>query len=190
VVRADAAFCATCGARAGSSGGATTSTTAEFTPPPPPGESATPVAGSKSRSGKKLKYRGLVVRFVASMLDGIVFLAAGWLMAGALGLGAVTSEGFELGSGPSLELLLAALAYYVVLEGVFGWTIGKLVCGIRVVNGLGKAPGIGASLVRNLLRILDALPAFYLIGIISVLASDKKQRVGDRLAGTFVVSRP
>jgi uncharacterized RDD family membrane protein YckC len=41
--------------------------------------------------------------------------------------------------------------------------------------------------VRTILRIVDSLPAFYLLGFIVVVASKEKQRIGDMAAGTVVV---
>ena len=42
------------------------------------------------------------------------------------------------------------------------------------------------AFVRTLLRIIDGL-AFYLIGFIVILVTEKKQRIGDFTAGTIVV---
>ena len=42
------------------------------------------------------------------------------------------------------------------------------------------------SSVRNLLRIIDFLPLFYLVGSISIVATQHDQRLGDLAAGTLV----
>lgn len=78
-------------------------------------------------------------------------------------------------------------AYYVVLEGAFGRTLGKWAAGIRVVDGEGRAPGFRRSLIRNALRMVDGLPALNLIGIVLVMTSPERARFGDRVAGTRVV---
>jgi hypothetical protein len=53
------------------------------------------------------------------------------------------------------------------------------------VNG---APvGFLTSAARNLLRVIDILPAFYLVGMVTVLASSRNQRLGDLAAGTVIV---
>ena len=44
-----------------------------------------------------------------------------------------------------------------------------------------------ASLIRNVLRVVDALPAFYIVGLVVILVSDEGQRVGDIAASTAVV---
>jgi len=41
--------------------------------------------------------------------------------------------------------------------------------------------------VRNFLRIVDFLPAFYVVGVIAILATSQNQRLGDLAAGTLVV---
>ena len=43
------------------------------------------------------------------------------------------------------------------------------------------------AMSRNLLRIVDYLPAFYLVGVITMLCTKRHQRLGDLAAGTLVV---
>ncbi len=74
--------------------------------------------------------------------------------------------------------------YFSVLEACFGQTIGKRVVNLRVVNATGHLPTVGQALIRNVAR---AFEAFGPIGIISVVLTDKGQRVGDLLASTFVI---
>lgn len=89
---------------------------------------------------------------------------------------------------PWLTLLL--IAYYAVLEGLFGASVGKAVTGLRVTNLDGHIVTWQAALIRNVIRPLDALPLAYLLGGILALGSRHHQRLGDRLAGTVVVPRP
>ncbi len=86
-----------------------------------------------------------------------------------------------------LAFLVAMLAYQVLLEGLPGRTLGKWLAGIRVVDLQGGAPGLGRSLVRNLLRTVDGLPALNLLGVLLVLQSPERARFGDRVAGTRVI---
>jgi uncharacterized RDD family membrane protein YckC len=90
-------------------------------------------------------------------------------------------------AGPWLILLW--LGYYIVLEGLFGASLGKMFLGLCVVRLDGRPLSVGAIVVRNLLRIVDALPAFYLIGGIGVLVTGYSQRLGDKWAGTTVIAR-
>ena len=67
-----------------------------------------------------------------------------------------------------------------------GQTLGKKLLGIRVVMAGGGTPGTGAIVVRTVLRIVDGF-AFYLVGLIVILATGKKrQRLGDLAGGTTV----
>ncbi|GAA0249527.1 hypothetical protein GCM10009000_077190 [Halobacterium noricense] len=75
----------------------------------------------------------------------------------------------------------------MLIEGFWdGYTIGKRLFGIRVVQENGTPCTLGSSVVRNLLEIIDGL-FYYLIGFISMAMTDKRQRLGDRVAGTVVV---
>ena len=66
-------------------------------------------------------------------------------------------------------LFFIPLCYYVLTEYFMnGQTIGKRAVGLRVVTDRGTAPGFLAIFLRNLLRVVDGLPFFYLAGGISV----------------------
>lgn len=82
------------------------------------------------------------------------------------------------------------IALAVVLEGITGWTPGKLVFGVRVVGRDGQAPGLGRAAVRLVGWLVDGLPWFIvwgLAGFVTSLASKGNRRVGDMMAGTYVV---
>jgi uncharacterized RDD family membrane protein YckC len=91
---------------------------------------------------------------------------------------------------PLLVSLLAWLAYMTVMEATVGASVGKLATGMKVVGGTGDTPGWRASVGRNALRVVDVLPFFYIVGGIFAARSPKRQRLGDRAAGTLVVRRP
>jgi tetratricopeptide (TPR) repeat protein len=87
--------------------------------------------------------------------------------------------------------LAAAIVYFVALEGAWGRTLGKLITGTIVVDGSGRAPGMLKAATRTLLRVVEVDPL--LIGGIpagiALLVTKRHQRVGDLLAGTYVVRR-
>jgi len=68
--------------------------------------------------------------------------------------------------------------YFVVLEGLFGATAGKLILGLRVIKIEGGCPGLFKGFMRNLMRIIDGLPAFSILGIILILTSEERTRLG------------
>src|SRR5439155_22411191 len=65
---------------------------------------------------------------------------------------------------------------------------GRRWTGLRVVRSGGQPVGFVASAIRNLLRLVDFLPSMYLVGITSILVTQRNQRLGD-LAGDTVVAR-
>src|SRR6478672_7673921 len=85
--------------------------------------------------------------------------------------------------------LLIWLLYGGVIQGLTGGTLGKLICGVRVMREDGGRPGIGRGVLRWVLFIVDDFPYFIpmLTGFIVALTNDRRQRVGDLAAGTFVV---
>ena len=99
--------------------------------------------------------------------------------------------GFKFGTLGTLLILLGALVYFVAAEAGFGATIGKAAAGLRVAGEDGGPVGLGRSLVRNLLRLVDAFPFVvpFLVGAISIWNSPRAQRLGDRTAKTVVLER-
>jgi uncharacterized RDD family membrane protein YckC len=79
------------------------------------------------------------------------------------------------------------LIYFTYFEGTSGRTIGKKFAHIKVVKDDGSKCDLGAALIRNILRIIDSLPFIYILGIILIATTNKKQRLGDMLAKTIVV---
>ncbi|HEX7038363.1 MAG TPA: RDD family protein [Pseudomonadales bacterium] len=80
------------------------------------------------------------------------------------------------------------LLYHPVLELLMhGSTPGKRMAGVRIVMEDGSTPGAAAILIRNVLRVLDSLPAFYVVGLVSTLITRHSTRLGDLVAGTLLV---
>jgi hypothetical protein len=84
--------------------------------------------------------------------------------------------------------LLVYIGYDVLFETLgSGRTPGKRATGLRVLRADGGAEDGVASLIRNVLRLIDGLPLSYVPGIVSILATKRNQRLGDLAAGTIVV---
>jgi uncharacterized RDD family membrane protein YckC len=79
------------------------------------------------------------------------------------------------------------LLQFIVLQGATGFTLGKWLVGIRVVDANGLPPGILAALKRNLPLLLEWTT---LIALVAMWRSPNAQRLGDRWAGTYVVRSP
>ncbi len=68
-----------------------------------------------------------------------------------------------------------------------GQTPGKRWAGIRVIKDSGRPVNAFEAIGRNLVRVLDFLPGFYGVGIVTMLLNAKNRRLGDFVAGTLVV---
>ena len=90
-----------------------------------------------------------------------------------------------------LSYFAISTAYPILMEWrCRGQTLGKRLFRLRVVDEEGLHLHVSQVGVRNLLRIEDMLPAFYLVGGVAALVSRHSQRLGDLAAGTVVVWEP
>jgi uncharacterized RDD family membrane protein YckC len=125
-------------------------------------------------------------RLIAALLDLLLKVA----LLVAVGVVTVwTSPGSGLlVAAWSITFFLVWFGYDVLFELTSGGrTPGKRWTGLRVLATDGSSVGAGASVVRNLLRLVDAIPGAYLVGIVLVALTKHHQRVGDLVAGTLVV---
>src|SRR3954467_3885928 len=133
----------------------------------------------------ELLLAGLGSRFVARLLDSVIQF--GIIIALLLGTGLSSPPGFVVG-GVIVLIFLVMFLYDVPFEVLNnGRTIGKMTAGIRVVGRHGEPVGFLSSSARNIMRIVDFLPALYVTGVASIVATSQDQRLGDLTAGTFVV---
>lgn len=123
-----------------------------------------------------------------------LLLALAWLAAAIVmltgGFKLIGSEdaGFNmfLAFGVAPALAIYAL-YHPVLEILMrGRTPGKRMAGVRVTTTEGQVPSTLAHLIRNLMRLLDSLPAAYVVGLCSTLLTRNAVRIGDLAAGTVL----
>ena len=105
-----------------------------------------------------------------------------------LAVGLFQTDSSIVGGG---VLVLTYLLYFFIFEMLWSRTPGKFLQGLVVRNIDGTRCSLKAHVIRTLARLLEANPIL-LGGIpagIAIFASDRKQRMGDSLAGTVVVSR-
>ncbi|HEU5085120.1 MAG TPA: RDD family protein [Acidimicrobiales bacterium] len=92
-------------------------------------------------------------------------------------------------AGVQTLLSFGWFAFFVVLQGLTGGSPGKLLFGLRVVDEQGRRCGIGKSLGRTLLWVVDGAPWIVpVVGAITGFTSTGHRRVGDLAAGTYVVA--
>jgi uncharacterized membrane protein SpoIIM required for sporulation/uncharacterized RDD family membrane protein YckC len=136
-----------------------------------------------------LELAGIGSRALAAVLDMLILI--GSALALILALTILAGYGVTVGRVGSVVLVLGAFVvwngYFILFEGLRrGQTPGKRITGIRVVMDTGHAVSFGAAAARNLLRIADALPPPYLIGLLLVAFHPRGKRLGDLVAGTIV----
>jgi uncharacterized RDD family membrane protein YckC len=95
----------------------------------------------------------------------------------------------EFGGGLILVAMFAIEWLYPVLFEVYGAgaTPGKRMSGLVVLHDDGTPVGWPASVVRNTVRFVDFLPAFYATAFVAMLLDPASRRLGDLAAGTVVV---
>jgi uncharacterized RDD family membrane protein YckC len=130
-----------------------------------------------------LRCAGPVPRALAWSLDFLI------RMAGVLAI--TTVLGLLGGAGVGIALVVMFLVYwgYPIVFEVWrdGQTPGKRTFGLKVVNDNGTPVTWVPSVVRNLMRTADMLPAMYFAGVFTSLVDAGGRRLGDLVAGTVVV---
>jgi uncharacterized RDD family membrane protein YckC len=138
----------------------------------------------------ELTLAGVGSRFTAALID---YLIQGLIL---LALGLVLGVGVGIDPGASgYAAAIFIISFFVLFTGYdvafevlnSGRTPGKRLNGLRVVRESGAPVTFATSAVRNVLRIADILPGWYLVGIASILVTRRNQRLGDLAAGTLVV---
>ena len=124
---------------------------------------------------------GVWPRCLAQLFDVVIISIA----AGGIQL-LLSPREYAFGAGTLLIWLLVALGYFVVTEGLWSTSAGKWLMGLVVVRLDGSDPGLRAAVIRTVTRLVDGL-GFYTVGALLVWSSGRRQRLGDRLAGTLVV---
>lgn len=151
---------------------------------------------------EQIEYAGLGWRVAAVVIDTVVLF---FLLVVLMGVAAVfgllelpdpnTSDPFDIQAARATMptwLYVASyavlFAYYAVLEGLAGASVGKLALGLRVRMDDGRPATSSAIVLRNLVRIPEAV-LWYIPSGISCLVSRQRKRLGDFAAGTVVVRR-
>jgi len=139
---------------------------------------------------------GIGSRFLATLLDTIIVVLVQVIVLVVLAFLINIFHGSALADQFSAWIiaifgLIASLfywGYYVFFEMLWnGQTPGKRWVGLRVIRMDGTPITLSESLIRNLARLVDFLPAAYGIGVITMFIDKQSRRLGDLAAGTLVV---
>jgi uncharacterized RDD family membrane protein YckC len=141
--------------------------------------------------GVSFDLAGIGTRFLAAVID--VLAIVGIVVVVAAGAAVIAQFGI-VGSTVATIILLGVFflvvvwGYYVVYETLWsGQTPGKRALRIRVIKISGYPIGFIDALIRNLMRLVDFLPALYAIGMLTMFISRQSRRLGDYAAGTIVI---
>jgi uncharacterized RDD family membrane protein YckC len=132
---------------------------------------------------------GVGTRFLAILID-LAILAVLMLLSLLIGLVGVTSfAGFGVGIAVSILISFLALFGYPIGCDVWadGRTLGKRAVGSQVRMATGHPVTFAASAIRTLLGFVDVLVSSGVVLLVSVLSTQKNQRLGDLAAGTVVI---
>jgi len=155
----------------------------------PPDASDDLIISTPERVAFQYEIAGIGSRFLAQIIDSLIItvvLIAITILAGALG-GIFNSGELALLVEVILGFILLA-GYFLISEAVSnGQTLGKRSARLRVVGDHGEPITLGQATIRNLVRIVDFLPVFYGIGMLTLFINGRGKRLGDFAAGTLVV---
>jgi uncharacterized RDD family membrane protein YckC len=139
-------------------------------------------------------YAGLGERFLALLVDALLFCACFFPITRLVkGVWLMSPNDHNwvrdwfIFDPLCLAFLVIMGLYFIILEGWLGATLGKWFLGLRVIGLDGRRAGLWKGALRNILRLVDGLPAFNLLGVILIQRSKDRTRFGDRIAGTRVI---
>ena len=132
---------------------------------------------------------GIGSRFLAQALDMLILVVILTVVGiGGAAFGAVFHNAQLAILIWLLLWLVVILGYFLVLEAVSGGqTPGKRALRLRVVGDQGEPIRFSQAAIRNLVRIVDFLPFFYGLGLVTLFVNGRGKRLGDLAAGTIVV---
>jgi uncharacterized RDD family membrane protein YckC len=137
-----------------------------------------------------LMLAGPVTRFLAWSVDLLVILAINKLLNVLLSILGIISRDIAMAAG-ILGYFIVSIGYGIVTEWHWhGQTLGKRLLRLRVTDVRGLQLQFSQIVIRNLLRFVDSLPLFYLVGGLACLINRRAQRLGDFVANTIVVWCP
>lgn len=140
---------------------------------------------------------GFAIRVLARVIDGLYGIAVGFVGGFVAGIalvllarmGLVPAGWQQRLSGTNLYGwglgLVGSLLYHTLTEGMYGASLGKLICRLRVVREDGGEAGLTQAFRRSLAYFWDSI-FFGLVGYSSMKKSDQNQRYGDHWAKTIV----
>ena len=126
-------------------------------------------------------------RIGAQLLDYLIIFISGFIIIYIFkGLSDIIGKKVEA----LMFIFLSPLFFYSLLSEIFmqGQSLGKKALKIKVVKLSGEQPTIGSYIIRWMFRLIDINFLYGAIGMITIAATGKGQRIGDIVAKTSVIS--
>lgn len=156
-------------------------------PPPAPNWNAAP-------GGQATGYGGFWIRLMAYLIDGILLNVVFWILALIVGVQLIPADPArvdpaqlmaEMGKFQIAALIVTWLYFALMESSPRGATVGKMVCGLRVVDAQGNRISFGRATGRFFAKFISAM--ILMIGYLMVAFTEKKRGLHDIIAGTLVV---
>ncbi|MFK7800357.1 MAG: RDD family protein [Anaerolineae bacterium] len=136
---------------------------------------------------------GIGTRFMATLID-VLWLTGVRVLISMVGAGLFFAAdlsdetGIIIASIGLLVFFIIGWGYYIFFEISWnGQTPGKRKMGIRTVKLNGLPISASEAIIRNLMRVVDTLPAWYAAGFVVMFLNAQARRLGDLAAGTLVI---
>lgn len=144
---------------------------------------------SSSNSGQ-LDFSLWLIRLIAYFIDGLIIFVVTVIIGAIIAVAALATGNFLLYGGIWVTFGifgLLSILYFIILDVVWGATIGKRLMGLRVQTRSGNRVTFGQSIIRNISKIFWLF--LLLDWLIAILTNgpDKRQKLTDRWATTTVV---
>lgn len=123
-------------------------------------------------------------RIIARILDALIIIAYGVLLAVLFFSNGLVEDNIWI-----IFIFALPIIFYDLASEVFmnGQSVGKRVMKIKVISLDGGQATLGQYMIRWAFRLIDFSLTSSLCALISVAVSEKKQRVGDMVAGTTLI---
>ncbi len=144
-------------------------------------EMTLPIAGPGTRS------YGFLTDWLIRLLGALIWLLVASLLRLAPGIAGRPVAHTVWVAGIVLALITYFLYQPVAEILTKGCTPGLRTAEARIVTLEGMTPGIGALVIRNVFRLIDCLPVFYVVGLVTCMLTPRRVRLGDIVAGTVMV---
>jgi len=90
---------------------------------------------------------------------------------------------------PTIISAILYLGYFIIFEGIARTSVGKTLMSMTIVKEDGNPIGFREAIIRTLFRGIDGAPLWYITGLIVILLSPTRQRIGDHAGQAVVVEK-